>query len=318
MIANELLTKEATAYRLLKNSLLHKRVSHSTLFSGERSTLKIEAAYLYAASILAGTDDFIDEDSPLYRRIRQGNHIDFIVIDGYRSSIKTEQIEDLQEEFAKTAAESTGRKVYLLLNINNTSPKALNSLLKFMEEPKEDTYGILLTDKREDLLPTIVSRLTDIPFRMRDDSVYEDLYLEEGIDAVDAHLLSRIHHSVLKEEERDTEAYEKARELTEHMIASLEDPYDLPVLFYTEFYPFSKSAWFKKASDLVVDIMIVMLEDAISGSGPDDEVYQDQLEKLRTFGAAKLMEIFEEAKDSFLTNADRRLLFDGIAFSIIS
>ena len=38
------------------------------------------------------------------------------------------------------------------------NPSSSNSLLKFIEEPEEGIYGILITTDRSKLLPTILSR----------------------------------------------------------------------------------------------------------------------------------------------------------------
>ena len=65
------------------------------------------------------------------KRIRQLKHLDVIYINGYKASIKVNDIEQLMMEFSKTAAEQSGRKVYIIDNINNSSQKVLNMILNW-------------------------------------------------------------------------------------------------------------------------------------------------------------------------------------------
>ena len=75
---------------------------------------------------------------------------------------------------------------------------------------------------------------------------------------------------------------------------------------------------FKKCADYYLNIMIKMLEDAIENKTIEDEDYNKQLNILRKYDIGKLLEIFEDASDKTLVNAERKLLFDSIAFEIIS
>ena len=319
MIKDELREKEPIAYRSLHNALKEGRVAHSYLFSGEYHPLKKEAAILLAQSIIEGKRDFACEECRTCQRIRNGEYLDVIMIDGYDASIKTDMIDDLLVRFSQTALEESGKKVYIIANVNNASVKSLNSLLKFMEEPSsENIYGIFITDRKDDLLSTVVSRCQEIPFRQREYSHLISRYMEKGFDDVDAYLLSNILHEFKEDMEVNDPAYVNAREYVYKMIDHLDEREYIPVLFSQEFYRSSKNEEFKKSCDYFLDIMVKMLEDALSLKGCDDGDYQQKCAALRDHDAAKLLEIFEEAKDKCLYNAERRLLFDGIAFSLLS
>ena len=196
MVKEELQKSEPIVYQTLQNALKNNKVAHSYLFSGEYNPLKIETAYLMAQSIVEGKNDFACEECNTCKRIRNNEYFDVIYVDGYKSSIKKDDIENILDEFSRTSLESSGKKIYILANINNSSVKVLNMILKFMEEPSnENTYGIFITDRKEDLLPTIVSRCQDVPFLTRDFSFLIDRYIENGFDYIDAYLLSNILHS---------------------------------------------------------------------------------------------------------------------------
>lgn len=319
MIREILEEKEPIAYRCLYNALHERRVAHSYLFSGEYHPLKKDAAILFAQSIIEGRDDFACEECATCQRIRNGSYLDFIYIDGYAGTIKREFIEDLMEEFSKTAVEESGKKVYVIANVNNASPKSLNMILKFMEEPgSENIYGIFLTDKKEDLLPTIVSRCEEIPFLQRDYSHLISDYEERGFDSTDAYLLSHILHFVDEGMDLNDPHYLTAKEYVYKTIETLDDRKRIPVLFSQEFYPSFRGDDLKKCTDWYLSIMVKMLEDAVTKEGPEDSEYQALCEKLRNADAVKLLSVFEDAKDKCLVGPDRRLLFDGIAYSILS
>ena len=320
MIREELKNSEPIAYRTLENALRNDRVAHSYLFSGEYSPLKIETAYLLAMSIIEGKKDFADENSDISRRIRRNQYFDVIYIDGYEETIKKEMIERILDEFSRTSLESSGKKVYILANINNASNKVLNMILKFMEEPSsENTYGILITDRKEDLLPTVVSRCEDVPFLTRDFSYLIEDYEKKGFDWIDAYLLSDIFHSFEADLDLNDPYYFNAKEYVYQTLENLDNREYLPVLFCREFYNvFKDRDDLKKMVDRYLSIMIRMIEDAIVEKETSDEEYNRHLRMIGDHSPEKLLEIFEDARDRAAINAERKLLFDEIAYEIIT
>ena len=320
LIRDKLKESESVAYTCLRNALSQQKVAHSYLFSGEYNPLKIEAAYLLAQSIIEGKNDFACEACNTCRRIRNNEYYDVIFIDGYQKTIKKEDASWILEEFSKTALEAAGKKVYILANINNASTKVLNMILKFMEEPGNDnTFGISITDRKEDLLPTIISRCLDIPFLTRDFSFLIKDYQEAGFDFVDAYLLADIRHSFDPDFDLNDPYYLNAKEYVYKTIENLDHKDYLPVLFYREFYPLFKDRdEFKKCVDHYLAIMIKMLEDCLENKEIEDADYMDHLSLLREHDPVRLLDIFETAADKCEVNAERRLLFDAISYEIIS
>ena len=321
MIKDELKVSEPVAYTSLLNALKHNKVAHSYLFSGEYNPLKIETAYLLAQSIIEGKNDFADETCNICQRIRRNEYFDVIFVDGYSKTIKKEEVDYILQEFSKTSLESSGKKVYILANINNSSIKVLNMILKFMEEPSnENTYGIFISDKKEDLLPTIVSRCQEIPFLTRDFSFVIDDYIKAGFDNVDAYLLTNILHSFDKEFDLNDPYYLTAKEYVYKTIDLIkEDKKYIPIMFYKELYnSFKDRDEFKKCIDYYLKIMLKMIEDALNRSGVEDGDYQIKTDIISNNHPEKLFEIFQKASDKVLLNGERKLLFDAIAYEIIS
>ncbi|MBQ5554569.1 MAG: hypothetical protein IIT44_02180, partial [Erysipelotrichaceae bacterium] len=216
--------------------------------------------------------------------------------------------------------ETSGKKVYILANINNASVKVLNMILKFMEEPSSsNTFGIFITDRKDDLLPTIVSRCQEVPFLTRDFSFLIEKYVDRGFDPTDAYLLSAIIHRFDPEFDLNDPVYLGAKEYVFKTIETLDEKDYLPVLFYREFYSlFKERDDFRKLVDMYLSIMIVMINDALQHRQLDDEQYNSYLRMIEAHKPGKLLQIFVDAGDKAARNAERKLLFDAISYEIIS
>ena len=318
MIKDVLKKQELTAYLSLKHGLESGKLAHSYLFYGELNPLKTEAAFLMAQSIIEGSGTFACEECEQCKRIRQLKHLDVIYINGYKASIKVNDIEQLMMEFSKTAAEQSGRKVYIIDNINNSSQKVLNMILKFMEEPgSRSTYGIFLSDNIDGLLPTVVSRCRRVEFKTRDFSYLIAEYEKHGFENTDAYLLSRIKHCY-EDMDLNDECYTNAREYVYKTIGNLDNRDYLPAMFFNEFYTCVNKDDFKLLSDYYLSIMQIVISDALIFNTRDDNEYNNCLNILRNRDLVKLMEIFMDASKKAKTNINRQLLFDQIGAHLIS
>ena len=318
MIKDVLKKQELTAYLSLKHDLESGKLAHSYLFYGELNPLKTEAAFLMAQSIIEGSGTFACEECEQCKRIRQLKHLDVIYINGYKASIKVNDIEQLMMEFSKTAAEQSGRKVYIIDNINNSSQKVLNMILKFMEEPgSRSTYGIFLSDNIDGLLPTVVSRCRRVEFKTRDFSYLIAEYEKHGFENTDAYLLSRIKHCY-EDMDLNDECYTNAREYVYKTIGNLDNRDYLPAIFFNEFYTCVNKDDFKLLSDYYLSIMQIVISDALIFNTRDDNEYNNCLNILRNRDLVKLMEIFMDASKKAKTSINRQLLFDQIGAHLIS
>ena len=318
MIKDVLKKQELTAYLSLKHDLESGKLAHSYLFYGELNPLKTEAAFLMAQSIIEGSGTFACEECEQCKRIRQLKHLDVIYINGYKASIKVNDIEQLMMEFSKTAAEQSSRKVYIIDNINNSSQKVLNMILKFMEEPgSRSTYGIFLSDNIDGLLPTVVSRCRRVEFKTRDFSYLIAEYEKHGFENTDAYLLSRIKHCY-EDMDLNDECYTNAREYVYKTIGNLDNRDYLPAMFFNEFYTCVNKDDFKLLSDYYLSIMQIVISDALIFNTRDDNEYNNCLNILRNRDLVKLMKIFMDASKKAKTNINRQLLFDQIGAHLIS
>ena len=129
--------------------------------------------------------------------------------------------------------------------------------------------------------------------------------------------MSNIKHDQ-SEIDLNDEAYLNAKEYVFKTIDNLDNFKYIPVLYSLEFYSCVSKDLFKKCSDYYLDIMILMIEDALSFKNIGDHEYDDCLTMINKHNPSKLLEIFLKAKERSNYPVNRQLLFDQIAFSIIS
>lgn len=85
------------------------------------------------------------------------NCLDVIVVNPVDDRIVKDQILELQEKL-KTKSTVNNNRVYIINEAHKMNEYASNSLLKFLEEPKEGIYAFLVTTNINKILPTIKSR----------------------------------------------------------------------------------------------------------------------------------------------------------------
>ncbi|QZX49142.1 DNA polymerase III subunit delta' [Mycoplasma sp. E35C] len=103
------------------------------------------------------------------QKIINNGYYDLIHVNPTNNVIKKQSIIDIQNKFTNTALETRGLKFYIIHQIEKANKESLNSLLKFLEEPKDNTIGILTTRKPYGVLETISSRCVK-----QSTGIYED------------------------------------------------------------------------------------------------------------------------------------------------
>ncbi|MDR4248525.1 DNA polymerase III subunit delta', partial [Bacillus thuringiensis] len=88
----------------------------------------------------------------------------FMYISTTENAIKKEQVEQLVRHMNQLPIESTN-KVYIIEDFEKLTVQGENSILKFLEEPPDNTIAILLSTKPEQILDTIHSRCQHVYFK---------------------------------------------------------------------------------------------------------------------------------------------------------
>ena len=193
-----LIKTQRVAFQTLANGFKSNRISHAYLISGTiESSLKDLAFYLAKSLVCNKLEPLACEECINCIRIDEFNYPDFIFIDGSKESIKKQQVEELQETFSKVSLEVNGKKIYIIHLIEKATLGAVNSLLKFLEEPIDDVVAIITTQNISKVLSTIISRCQLI--RLKDYSSYdlENLLISESYDEEDAYLASKLFTNLI-------------------------------------------------------------------------------------------------------------------------
>ena len=111
--------------------------------------------------------------------IDNNSYSDLKIIESDGITIKKDQVIELQKELSLKSSNNTNQ-VYIIKEAEKMNPSAANSLLKFIEEPRNGIYGILITTNRKQILPTILSRCILISLK----SNIQEQYDEEDIKTI--------------------------------------------------------------------------------------------------------------------------------------
>ena len=151
--------------RTLQNALVHNRLSHAYLFSGERGTGKTTAARLLAKAVncLEGIQAETCGSCDHCQAIANGSFLDLIEMD----AASHRGIDDIREirELTQFAPGAGRYRVYIIDEVHQLSPPAKDALLKTLEEPPPQTLFVLATTEPHRVPATIRSRTQHLTFR---------------------------------------------------------------------------------------------------------------------------------------------------------
>ena len=279
MFQEYLRENQPIAYQTLKNALGSGRMSHAYLFSGPKGTGKKETAYLIAQSLICEHRDvFACEECETCQRIANNTYADMIYINGNERTIRVDDIEDILTRFQKTGLEAYNRKIYILDGIDHATDAAQNKLLKFIEEPAGDSVtAILISERKEQILPTILSRCQIIEFLpLKRESCYE-ICLSEGDEPLDAYLLSYLYNDMAEiRENRDSDNYGNVRELFCSFLLDLKKSKNL-ALVNLENDPVIKKNKDKEVLRNFVSLLALFFSDLIRQEQTQIPWYDEQL-----------------------------------------
>jgi DNA polymerase-3 subunit delta' len=139
-----------------------KKLPKTLLFSGQKGIGKFTLA-LHLLNYIFDKDNydlkrmFINRRSSFSNQIKANICENIIIISNNKKNNKIDQIRELKLILSKTTLNKKPRFI-ILDEIEIFNNNSLNSILKTLEEPTENTYFILINNRQKDLLETIKSR----------------------------------------------------------------------------------------------------------------------------------------------------------------
>lgn len=304
MKSEQLRALQPTVIKILENALEKDKLSHAYLFVGEKGTCTLECAlWLIGKLINRDLDENSEEALDNCRRLEEGTYADCMILDGISKSIKKEEILKVQERFSKTALEKAGWKAYILNGADNATTEACNSLLKFLEEPQPDTLAVLITDKQDHVLETLVSRCQTLTFRVQGfESCYEEC-LKRGMDEVDSYCLAHlVHNSKMAQDISESEGYQAALNLVKSFTKNfIEDPSYALFQVQSEGYLDKNRALEREILNWFIELLSLFYRDCICSEDLKENWYKEAVERSRKedLDFEALIRIVLEGKDKF-------------------
>lgn len=329
MFSQALESRQPVVHRVLYNALKHKQASHAYLFTGPKGTRMCETALLFAQALVCPhRNPWPCETCEVCQRITNRHFADLIVLDGLQSTIKKDAVLELQEQFAKTALESYGKKIYIVIAAENATTEALNSLLKFLEEPSgSDTYAVLISEHPEALLETIVSRCQVLTFKPQSRQDLMDEASNESTDPYELHLLTQLVNNV--EGMKELQENDEFRSALDHFGAFIDEyaraPYRGELYLQTQLLAKKKDGErTKDAASLdrlrlttFFKIGMLFFKDMLFHDGTPSPLWKQRMNAIRPMiDPMAAFHRFNDAQDKINANANLSLLIDSVLYHL--
>ena len=177
----------------LRSSLEKKHISHFYLISGPEGSGKHTLAKLLAEAILCEGSVKPCGSCVHCRKMRSGNHPDFITVeDPEHKNVAVKIVRQIRDDMFVRPNEAE-HKIYLFPQ--ELGLEGQNALLKILEEPPSYGVFLLLTDNPDKLLPTVRSRCTELKMQALDGKTIRNQLRLDFPDAEDADIRAAVFRS---------------------------------------------------------------------------------------------------------------------------
>ncbi|PLR70470.1 DNA polymerase III subunit delta' [Bacillus sp. UMB0728] len=320
----DILTQQPRVSNLIQKAFLHNKIGHAYLFVGGPEVGKKAMAIWMAKRFFCSSQH--EENKPCLNcmecaRIDSMNHPDLHFIEPDGQSIKIDQVRALQKEFHYKGVESD-KKCYIIEQVDKMTTQAANSLLKFLEEPNGDSLAILLTENKERLLDTILSRVQSYNFQPISHETVRQQLLKIGLDEESSFLLSQIRSNISIDVILEEDWFLKAKEqLYSALVHFIEKPYEGMMAFHLHWPAIFAD---KDKQQISLSLLQVWFQQVIN-FGLDREIgLKEQYSllaaysnKYGTFKSAEIIEEIIQSKGRLKSNGHYILTLEKIANKLL-
>lgn len=174
MEAKEVVNNLITLYR-------EKRLAHAYLIETNNMIKCYEDVKLIIKGIFC-KNNYKEScsDCNLCHLIDHNSLPSLITIEPDGKNIKKEAIEDLKSVFTKLPV-YTNNNIYIIKYPEKMNATAYNKMLKFLEEPEDNIIGFFITENKDNVANTIVSRCELLKMNYNSNNEAEILGIEEDL-----------------------------------------------------------------------------------------------------------------------------------------
>ena len=270
----------------LRRSAASGRSSHAYLFLGGAGAGKRLIANTFAKALQCEGEKRPCDSCKSCHAFNHGNHPDVIYFQPLKNG-KTYTIEDVREQLLETVDLKPfqyEKKIYIIEKADTLNIQSQNALLKTLEEPPAHAVFLLLAERAEAFLPTILSRVVVMKIRPLSAETIADYLMQAGHLAEESHILSAYAQGRIGQalELAEDEGF---REMRQDILGKLEA---LPSMSEGEAYLLAKDLEGYKNDLRFLDIMELWYRDLLTAKSLREEGYLIQRDKKDAiFRAAK-------------------------------
>ena len=252
----------------LRRSAASGRSSHAYLFLGGAGAGKRLIANTFAKALQCEGEKRPCDSCKSCHAFNHGNHPDVIYF------LETVDLKPFQYE----------KKIYIIEKADTLNIQSQNALLKTLEEPPAHAVFLLLAERAEAFLPTILSRVVVMKIRPLSAETIADYLMQAGHLAEESHILSAYAQGRIGQALELVED-EGFREMRQDILGKLEA---LPSMSEGEAYLLAKDLEGYKNDLRFLDIMELWYRDLLTAKSLREEGYLIQRDKKDAiFRAAK-------------------------------
>ena len=270
----------------LRRSAASGRSSHAYLFLGGAGAGKRLIANTFAKALQCEGEKRPCDSCKSCHAFNHGNHPDVIYFQPLKNG-KTYTIEDVREQLLETVDLKPfqyEKKIYIIEKADTSNIQSQNALLKTLEEPPAHAVFLLLAERAEAFLPTILSRVVVMKIRPLSAETIADYLMQAGHLAEESHILSAYAQGRIGQALELVED-EGFREMRQDILGKLEA---LPSMSEGEAYLLAKDLEGYKNDLRFLDIMELWYRDLLTAKSLREEGYLIQRDKKDAiFRAAK-------------------------------
>lgn len=270
----------------LRRSAASGRSSHAYLFLGGAGAGKRLIANTFAKALQCEGEKRPCDSCKSCHAFNHGNHPDVIYFQPLKNG-KTYTIEDVREQLLETVDLKPfqyEKKIYIIEKADTLNIQSQNALLKTLEEPPAHAVFLLLAERAEPFLPTILSRVVVMKIRPLSAETIADYLMQAGHLAEESHILSAYAQGRIGQALELVED-EGFREMRQDILGKLEA---LPSMSEGDAYLLAKDFEGYKNDLRFLDIMELWYRDLLTAKSLREEGYLIQRDKKDAiFRAAK-------------------------------
>ena len=132
--------------------------SHAYIFNTNSVELSKKYVKEFIKMIICGHNYNDDQYIDICYKIDNDEFDDIYVVNSDSLSINNDDVMSLLKYMETKSINNSEKRVYVIYEFDKVSKILSNKILKFLEEPENNIYALLVTENIDQLLPTIISR----------------------------------------------------------------------------------------------------------------------------------------------------------------